>query len=259
MSCDFWMNVMKVLVCAKRVIDYNVQVQVRSDHKGVVTDGVKMSMNPFCEIALEEAIKLKKNNKIEEVITVNVGHEGGEEVLKHAFAMGSDRTIWIKTKTEVHEPRQIAYAVSELAEKEKVDLILMGKQGIDQDYNQTGQMLAAKLGWPQATFASKIEFKGKALEVQREVDDGLETIKVALPAVVTTDLRLNVPHLPTLPEIIKAKAKQVETLQWQDMQAEQSKPQWKLLKVEAPKERKGGKVFKDIEAFFDQLKEDGVI
>ena len=197
---------MKILVAVKRVIDYNVQVRVKEDGTGVVTDNVKMSSNPPDDNAIEEAVKIKEAGKATEIIAITVGEEKSQETVRKALAVGADRGILIKTEGIV-EPLAVAKALQKIVEKEKPDLDFMGKQAIDDDCNQTGQMLAALLNWPQATFASKIEVKEKSLEVIREIDEGLETIEVNMPAIVTCDLRLNEPRYASLPNIMKAKKK----------------------------------------------------
>ena len=195
---------MKILVAVKRVIDYNVQVRVKEDGTGVVTDNVKMSSNPPDDNAIEEAVKIKEAGKATEIIAITVGEEKSQETVRKALAVGADRGILIKTEGIV-EPLAVAKALQKIVEKEKPDLVFMGKQAIDDDCNQTGQMLSALLNWPQATFASKIEIKDKTLVVTREIDEGLETIEVNLPAIVTCDLRLNEPRYASLPNIMKSK------------------------------------------------------
>ena len=202
---------MKILVAVKRVIDYNVQVRVKEDGTGVVTDNVKMSSNPPDDNAIEEAVKIKETGKATEIIAITVGEEKSQDTVRKALAVGADRGILIKTEGTV-EPLAVAKALQKIVEKEKPDLVFMGKQAIDDDCNQTGQMLSALLNWPQATFASKIEVKEKTLEVTREIDEGLETIEVNVPAIVTCDLRLNEPRYASLPNIMKAKKKPLEIL-----------------------------------------------
>ena len=197
---------MKLLVTVKRVIDYNVQIRVKPDGSGVEKDNVKMSMNPPDENAVEEALRIKESGKAEEVIILSIGSDKAQETIRTALAMGADRGIHVKTDNEL-EPLAISKIISKIAEEEKPSIILMGKQAIDDDCNQTGQMLAALLNWPQATFASKIEVKDKSLEVTREIDEGLETIEVNVPAIVTCDLRLNEPRYASLPNIMKDQKK----------------------------------------------------
>ena len=205
---------MKILVAVKRVIDYNVQIRVKEDGSGVVTDNVKMSTNPPDDNAIEEAVKIKESGKATEIIAVTVGEEKAQETVRKALAVGADRGILVKADGIV-EPLAVSKILQKIVEKEKPDLVFMGKQAIDDDCNQTGQMLAALLNWPQATFASKIEVKDKSLEVTREIDEGLETIEVNVPAIVTCDLRLNEPRYASLPNIMKAKKSQLNKLQRQ--------------------------------------------
>src|SRR5476651_459899 len=207
---------MKILVPVKRVVDYNVKVRVKSDGTGVDTANVKMSMNPFDEIALEEATRLKEAGKVTEVVAISCGVTQCQETLRTAMAIGADRGILVETTTEL-EPLAVAKLVKALAEKEQPQLIILGKQAIDDDSNQTGQMLAALLGWPQATFASKITLSDGGAEVMREIDGGLETVALKLPAVVTTDLRLNEPRYASLPNIMKAKKKTIEPMSPADL------------------------------------------
>jgi len=195
---------MKILVAVKRVIDYNVQIRIKEDGSGVNTDNVKMSTNPPDDNAIEEAVKLKESGKAKEIIAVTIGEEKAQETVRKALAVGVDRGIHIKSESYI-EPLGIAKLLKKIVEKEKPDLVFLGKQAIDDDCNQTGQMLAAILGWPQGTFASKIQHKDKVIEVTREVDEGLETIEMNLPAIITCDLRLNEPRFASLPNIMKAK------------------------------------------------------
>jgi len=229
---------MKILVAVKRVIDYNVQVRVKEDGTGVVTDNVKMSSNPPDDNAIEEAVKIKEAGKATEIIAITVGEEKSQETVRKALAVGADRGILIKTEGTV-EPLAVAKALQKIVEKEKPDLVFMGKQAIDDDCNQTGQMLSALLNWPQATFASKIEIKDKTLEVTREVDEGLETIEVNLPAIVTCDLRLNEPRYASLPNIMKAKKKSLEILTATDLGVDITS-RVQQIKVEEPPKRKAG-------------------
>src|ERR671916_1355801 len=197
---------MKLLVCVKRVVDYNVKIRVKPDGSGVELANIKMSMNPFDEIAVEEAVRLKEQGKATEIVAVSIGPQQAGETIRTALAMGADRGILVKTDATV-EPLGVAKILAKVVEQEKPDLIILGKQAIDDDSNQTGQMLAALLGWPQGTFASKVELSGDSVNVTREVDGGLETVQLKLPAVVTTDLRLNEPRYASLPNIMKAKSK----------------------------------------------------
>jgi len=202
---------MKILVAVKRVIDYNVQIRVKEDGSGIVTDNVKMSTNPPDDNAIEEAVKIKESGKATEVVAVTIGEEKAQETVRKALAVGADRGIHIKADGII-EPLAVAKILKKIIDKEKPDLVLMGKQAIDDDCNQTGQMVSALLNWPQATFASKIKIKEKKLEVIREIDEGLETIEVNLPAIVTCDLRLNEPRYASLPNIMKAKKKPIKKM-----------------------------------------------
>ena len=229
---------MKILVAVKRVIDYNVQVRVKEDGSGVVTDNVKMSTNPPDDNAVEEAVKIKESGKATEVVAITIGEEKAQETVRKALAVGADRGIHVKADG-ILEPLAVSKILQKVVEKEKPDLVFMGKQAIDDDCNQTGQMLAALLKWPQATFASKIEVKDKSLEVTREVDEGLETISVSTPAIVTCDLRLNEPRYASLPNIMKAKKKPLEQLSATDLGID-TKPRIEQIKVEEPPKRKAG-------------------
>ena len=229
---------MKILVAVKRVIDYNVQIRVKEDGTGVVTDNVKMSTNPPDDNAIEEAVKIKEAGKATEVVAVSVGEEKAQETVRKALAVGADRGILVKADGII-EPLAVSKILQKVVEKEKPDLVFMGKQAIDDDCNQTGQMLAALLNWPQATFASKIEVKDKSLDVTREVDEGLETISVNVPAIVTCDLRLNEPRYASLPNIMKAKKKPLEQLSATDLGID-TKPRIEQIKVEEPPKRKAG-------------------
>jgi electron transfer flavoprotein beta subunit len=229
---------MKILVAVKRVIDYNVQIRVKEDGSGVNTDNVKMSTNPPDDNAIEEAVKLKETGKAKEIVAVTVGEEKAQETVRKALAVGADKGIHVKSDSHI-EPLGIAKILKKIVEKEKPDLVFLGKQAIDDDCNQTGQMLAALLGWSQGTFASKIELKNKVLEVTREVDEGLETLEINLPAIITCDLRLNEPRFASLPNIMKAKKKQIEQLNVKDMGVDISN-RIQQIKVEEPPKRKGG-------------------
>ena len=229
---------MKILVAVKRVIDYNVQIRVKEDGTGVVTDNVKMSTNPPDDNAVEEAVKIKESGKATEVVAITIGEEKAQETVRKALAVGADRGIHVKADG-ILEPLAVSKILQKVVEKEKPDLVFMGKQAIDDDCNQTGQMLAALLKWPQATFASKIEVKDKSLEVTREVDEGLETISVSTPAIVTCDLRLNEPRYASLPNIMKAKKKPLEQLSATDLGID-TKPRIEQIKVEEPPKRKAG-------------------
>ena len=243
---------MKVLVPVKRVVDYNVKVRVKSDGSGVDIANVKMSMNPFDEIAVEEAVRLKEKGVVTEIIAVTVGVAQAQETLRTAMAIGADRGILVETDAEV-QPLAVAKVLKALIDKEKPDLIILGKQAIDDDSNQTGQMLAALADLPQGTFASKVEVADGYAIVTREVDGGLETVKLKLPAVVTTDLRLNEPRYVTLPNIMKAKKKPLETVKPADLGVDVA-PRIKTLKVEEPAKRSAGIKVADVATLVDKLK-----
>ena len=248
---------MKVLVPVKRVVDYNVKVRVKSDQSGVDIANVKMSMNPFDEIAVEEATRLKEKGVATEVIAVSCGVTQSQETLRTAMAIGADRAILVETTVEL-QPLAVAKLLKALADKEQPQLIVLGKQAIDDDSNQTGQMLAALLGWPQATFASKIEITDGKAVVTREVDGGLETLSLTLPAVVTTDLRLNEPRYVTLPNIMKAKKKPLEIVKPEDLGVDVA-PRLKTLKVSEPPARKAGVKVPDVAALVDKLKNEAKV
>ncbi len=243
---------MKILVAVKRVVDFNVKVRVKADGSGVETANVKMSMNPFDEIAVEEAIRLKEAGTATEIIVVSCGVQACQETLRTALALGADRAILVETEVEL-QPLAVAKLLRAIAQKENPQLVILGKQAIDDDCNQTGQMLAALLGWPQATFASKLKIAGGKADVTREVDGGLETISVKLPAVVTTDLRLNEPRYVTLPNIMKAKKKPLEVLK-PDALGVDVAPRLKTLKVEEPPKRKAGVKVPDAKALVAKLR-----
>ena len=229
---------MKVLVAVKRVIDANVKVRVKADGTGVETQNVKMAMNPFCEIAIEEAVRLKEAGTVTEIVAVACGTTQSQETLRTALAMGADRGILVETDGPL-EPLAVAKLLKAVVDKEQPRLVIAGKQAIDDDSNQTGQMLAALLGWAQGTFASKIKFDGDWLHVTREVNEGLENISIKLPAVITTDLRLNEPRYASLPNIMKAKKKPLETLKPADLGVDVS-PRLKVIKVNEPPKRQAG-------------------
>jgi len=243
---------MKVLVPVKRVVDYNVKVRVKSDGSGVDIANVKMSMNPFDEIAVEEATRLKEKGVVTEIVAVSIGVAQCQETLRTAMAIGADRGILVETDAEV-QPLAVAKVLKALVDKEKPDLIILGKQAIDDDSNQTGQMLAALADLPQGTFASKVEVADGKVAVTREVDGGLETVKLALPAVVTTDLRLNEPRYVTLPNIMKAKKKPLETVKPADLGVDVA-PRIKTLSVAEPAKRSAGIKVADVAALVDKLK-----
>ena len=248
---------MKILVAVKRVVDFNVKVRVKADQSGVELANVKMSMNPFCEIAVEEALKLKEAGKATEVIAVTVGTAASQETLRTALAMGADRAILVETDAEL-QPLTVAKALKAVAAKESPGLVILGKQAIDDDANQTGQMLAALLDWPQAVFASKVEIAGGGARVTREIDGGLETMEVKLPAVVTADLRLNTPRYATLPNIMKAKKKPLEVLKPADLGIDVA-PRLKTIKVSEPGKRKAGVMVKDVAELVDKLKNEAKV
>ena len=248
---------MKILVAVKRVIDYNVQIRVKEDGSGVVTDNVKMSTNPPDDNAIEEAVKIKEAGKASEVLAVSVGEEKAQETVRKALAVGADRGILVKADGAI-EPLAVAKILQKVVEKEKPDLVFMGKQAIDDDCNQTGQMLAALLNWPQATFASKIEVKDKSLEVTREIDEGLETLEVNVPAIVTCDLRLNEPRYASLPNIMKAKKKPIEQISVSELGVD-TKPRVEQIKVEEPPKRKAGIKVASVEELVQKLKNEAKV
>ena len=243
---------MKVLVPVKRVVDYNVKVRVKSDQTGVETANVKMSMNPFDEIAVEEAVRLKEAGVVTEIIAVSIGVAACQETLRTALALGADRAIHVETDLET-QPLGVSRVLSKLALSEDVKVVIMGKQAIDDDFNQTGQMLAAKLGWSQATFASKVEVSDNSATVTREIDGGLETLEVSLPAVITTDLRLNEPRYVTLPNIMKAKKKPLDKKTPDELGVDVT-PTLKTVKVIEPPERSAGQKVGSIDELVDKLK-----
>ena len=243
---------MKILVAVKRVIDYNVQIRVKEDNTGVVTENVKMSTNPPDDNAIEEAVKIKESGKATEVVAVSVGEEKAQETVRKALAVGADRGILIKADG-ILEPLAVSKLLQKIVEKEKPDLVFMGKQAIDDDCNQTGQMLSAMLNWPQATFASKIEIKDKKLEVTREIDEGLETIEINIPAIVTCDLRLNEPRYASLPNIMKAKKKPIEIKSTEELGID-TKPRIENLKISEPPSRQKGVMVSDVAELVQKLK-----
>ncbi|QDD63965.1 electron transfer flavoprotein subunit beta/FixA family protein [Herbaspirillum seropedicae] len=250
---------MKVLVPVKRVVDYNVKVRVKSDGSGVDIANVKMSMNPFDEIAVEEAVRLKEGGKVTEVIAVSAGVTQCQETLRTAMAIGADRGILAEVGADVElQPLAVAKILKALAEKEQPQLIILGKQAIDDDCNQTGQMLAALLGWPQATFASKVVLEEGKVSVTREVDGGLETLALTLPAIITTDLRLNEPRYVTLPNIMKAKKKQLDTVKPEELGVDVA-PRVKTLKVAEPPKRSAGVKVPDVATLVAKLKNEAKV
>ena len=248
---------MKVLVPVKRVVDFNVKVRVKSDGSGVETANVKMSMNPFDEIAVEEAIRLKEGGLVTEIVVVSIGTRACQETLRTALALGADRAILVETSVDP-QPLAVARLLEKIAGTESPQLIIMGKQAIDDDSNQTGQMLAALLGWSQATFASKLSFEGETAQVTREVDGGLETLSVKLPAVITTDLRLNEPRYVTLPNIMKAKKKPLETLTPETLGVDVTS-RLTTLKVSEPEKRSAGQIVKTVDELVDKLKNEAKV
>ena len=248
---------MKILVAVKRVIDYNVQIRVKEDGSGVHLDNVKMSTNPPDDNAVEESVKLKESGKVKEVIAVSIGEDKVQETIRKALAVGADKGIHVKSEGYI-EPLGIAKILKKVVEKEKPDMVFLGKQAIDDDCNQTGQMLAAMLNWPQSTFSSKITLKDKSLEVVREIDEGLETIEVNLPAVVTCDLRLNEPRYASLPNIMKAKKKQIEQIAAKDLGVDITNRVHQI-KVEEPPKRKAGIKVSNVAELVSKLKNEAKV
>ncbi len=250
---------MKALVCVKRVIDYNVRIRVKSDKSGVETDNVKMSMNPFDEIAVEEAVRMKEKSQIQEIVILSIGTDKSQETIRSGLAMGGDRGILVKTDKEQLEPLTVGKIIKAVSEKEKPDLIILGKQAIDDDCNQTGQIVATLLEIPQATFASELKKNNdNTLDVTREVDGGLETVKVNIPCVVTTDLRLNEPRYASLPNIMKAKQKKIDVLEIGSFGID-IKDRLQVLEVNEPPERKPGIKVDDVEALVNKLKNEAKV
>ena len=248
---------MKILVAVKRVIDYNVQIRVKEDGTGIVTDNVKMSTNPPDDNAIEEAVKIKEAGKATEIVAVTIGEEKAQETVRKALAVGADRGIHVKVEGIV-EPLAVAKILQKIVDKEKPDLVFMGKQAIDDDCNQTGQMLSALLNWPQATFASKIDIKDNKLEIIREIDEGLETIEVNVPAVVTCDLRLNEPRYASLPNIMKAKKKPIDQMTVADLGVDAT-PRVQQIKVEEPPKRKAGIKVSSVAELVQKLKNEAKV
>ena len=248
---------MKVLVAIKRVIDFNVKVRVKADGTGVETANVKMSMNPFDEIAVEEAVRLKEAGVASEIVVVSCGATACQETLRTALAIGADRAVLVESSLEL-QPLAVAKLLKAVVQKESPKIVILGKQAIDDDSNQTGQMLAALLGWPQATFASKVKIEGEKAQVTREVDGGLETVSIKLPAVVTTDLRLNEPRYVTLPNIMKAKKKTLEVLKPEALGVDVA-PRLTTVKVVEPGKRKAGVKVADVKALVDKLRNDAKV
>ncbi len=248
---------MKILVAVKRVIDYNVQIRVKEDGTGVVTDNVKMSTNPPDDNAIEEAVKIKEAGNATEVVAITVGEQKAQETVRKALAVGADRGIHVKADG-ILEPLAVSKILQKIVDKEKPDLVFMGKQAIDDDCNQTGQMLSALLNWPQATFASKIDVKDNKLEVTREIDEGLETIEINIPAIVTCDLRLNEPRYASLPNIMKAKKKPIEEIAASDLGVDVS-PRLEQIKVEEPPKRKAGIKVANVAELVQKLKNEAKV
>ncbi|HSV17139.1 MAG TPA: electron transfer flavoprotein subunit beta/FixA family protein [Casimicrobiaceae bacterium] len=248
---------MKLLVATKRVVDFNVKVRVRADGSGVETANVKMSMNPFDEIAVEEAVRLKEKGIATEIVAVSCGPVGAQETLRTALALGADRAILVETSEDL-QPLAVAKLLRAVVDREQPKMVILGKQAIDDDSNQTGQMLAALLDWPQATFASKVDIAGDSVTVKREIDGGLETIEMRLPAIVTTDLRLNEPRYATLPNIMKAKKKPLESLTPAALGVDVT-PRLKTLKVVEPPKRKGGGRVADVKELVSKLRNEAKV
>ena len=248
---------MKILVPVKRVVDYNVKVRAKSDESGPDLSNAKMALNPFCEIAIEEAVRLKEAGKAEEIIAVSVGDSSSQEQLRTCLALGADRAILVETQ-DVMEPLGVAKALKEIVSKENPELIILGKQAIDGDSNQTGQMLAALLDLPQATFASEVNIGDGEVQVTREIDGGLQTLSLTLPAIITTDLRLNEPRYASLPNIMKAKKKPLETFTSSDLGLDIA-PRQNILKVSAPPERAAGIMVESIDQLVDKLKNEAKV
>ena len=245
---------MKILVSVKRVVDYNVKIKIKSDNSGVDLENIKMAMNPFDEIAVEEAVRLKEKNICKEITVISVGSQKSEETIRTALAMGADKGILVETNEDM-QPLEVAKILNEIVKKNNPDLVLMGKQAIDDDSNQTGQMLAALLGWPQGTFVSKLEINSQEINITREIDGGLETLTIKLPAVVTTDLRLNEPRYASLPNIMKAKQKPIERIKLNNLNVD-TKQRIKILEVTEPQKKKAGIKVKDVEELISKLHND---
>ena len=248
---------MKVLVPVKRVIDYNVKVRVKADNSGVDLANVKMAMNPFCEIAVEEAVRLKEKGVVTEIVAVSIGPKAAQEQLRTAMALGADRSILVETDEEI-QPLGIAKALKAIVEEEKPEMVILGKQAIDDDNNQTGQMLAALTGMPQGTFASEVNVEEGKVKVTREIDGGLQTVELKLPAVVTTDLRLNEPRYASLPNIMKAKKKPLDVKTPADLGVDMT-PRVTIEKVETPAERKAGVMVGSVDELVEKLKNEAKV
>ena len=248
---------MKILVAVKRVLDYNVKARVNGEGTGIDLANVKMSMNPFDEIAVEEALRIKESGKADEVIAVSMGVSQSQETIRTALAMGADRGILVETDEEL-QPLAVAKLLAAIAAREEPGLVIVGKQAIDDDSNQTGQMFAALMDWPQATFASEVEVNGDKMKVTREVDGGLESIDVSLPALITTDLRLNEPRYAKLPNIMKAKKKPLDVLSPAELEVDIA-PRLKVIKVEEPEQRKAGEIVGSVADLVDKLKNEAKV
>jgi electron transfer flavoprotein beta subunit len=244
-------------VPVKRVVDYNVKVRVKNDNSGVELENVKMSMNPFDEIAVEEALRLKEKGIANEVVAISIGASQVQETIRNALAMGADSGIFVESNNNL-EPLNIAKIISSIAKKENIDLMILGKQAIDDDMNATGQMIAALLDWPQATFASKVEISGTTAKVSREVDGGIENIEISLPAVISTDLRLNEPRYASLPNIMKAKKKPINQIKIENLEIE-IKKHLSIIKVEEPAKRQSGIMLKTVDELVDKLKNEAKV
>jgi electron transfer flavoprotein beta subunit len=254
---------MKILVPVKRVVDYNVKIRVKADHSGVELANVKMSMNPFDEIAVEEAVRLKEKGAAKEIVVASIGPLQAQDTIRTALAVGADRGILVQTDSPIDlggvEPLAVAKMLKAIVEKEQPNLIIMGKQSIDDDSNQTGQMLAAMLGWPQATFASKVELNGEtSAKVTREIDGGLETIEIQLPAIITTDLRLNEPRYAALPNIMKAKQKPLAIMKPDELGVDIA-PRLKVISVDEPAKRQGGGKVASVDDLISKLKSEAKV
>ncbi len=249
---------MKIIVPVKRVVDYNVKVRVKADNSGVELDNVKMSMNPFDEIAVEEALRLKEKNIANEIIAISIGNSQVQETIRNALAMGADSGIHVECSEELLEPLSVAKILAEVIKKNSPDLVIMGKQAIDDDMNATGQMLSAILGWSLATFTSSLEIKNNVISVGREVDDGIQYLELKMPSIVTTDLRLNEPRYASLPNIMKAKRKPILKLSIEELGLKLEK-KLEIIKVEEPKKRESGIMVNDVDQLLEKLKNESKV
>lgn len=243
---------MKVLVAVKRVVDYNVKIRIKPDGSGVETANVKMSINPFDEIAVEEAVRLKEKGIVQEIVIATVGPKGAQDTLRHGLALGADRAIHVEMD-DSPEPLAVAKILAKVVQDELPQMVILGKQAIDDDSNQVGQMVSALLGWPQGTFVSELAIQDKEVQVVREIDGGLETIKMPLPAILTTDLRLNVPRYATLPNIMKAKQKPLQTISGESLGIDTT-PRLTVLKVREPQARQGGKKVESVQELANHIR-----